>query len=66
MYHRGEKVVDLWGGYADAESEQKWKEDTLTVVFSSTKGWYDTLCCHGNFSGNSIHYSKFDILFADE
>ncbi|XP_071489102.1 beta-lactamase domain-containing protein 2-like [Diadema antillarum] len=37
-YYRGEKVVDIWGGYADVESQQKWKQDTVTMAFSSTKG----------------------------
>ena len=34
----GETVVDLWGGWADAEAERPWNDDTVTVVFSSTKG----------------------------
>jgi CubicO group peptidase (beta-lactamase class C family) len=38
VYHRGEKVVDLWGGLADVETQRPWAEDTLQLVFSSTKG----------------------------
>ncbi|GMS94658.1 hypothetical protein PENTCL1PPCAC_16833, partial [Pristionchus entomophagus] len=38
VYHHGKKVVDVWGGYADRASLRKWKEDTLQVVFSTTKG----------------------------
>lgn len=34
----GEVVVDLWGGYADVETERPWEADTLNVVFSATKG----------------------------
>ena len=37
-YHRGEKVVDLWGGIADEATEKPWAEDTVIVVFSTTKG----------------------------
>jgi CubicO group peptidase (beta-lactamase class C family) len=37
-YHRGGKVVDLWGGIADARTEAPWKEDTLVLVYSTTKG----------------------------
>jgi CubicO group peptidase (beta-lactamase class C family) len=37
-YHRGRKVVDLWGGIADEETERPWEEDTIAVVFSTTKG----------------------------
>jgi len=33
----GEPVVDIWGGYADAEGTQPWEEDTVTNVFSTTK-----------------------------
>ena len=39
VYHRGcEKVVDLWGGIRDKASGAPWEEDTMTVVFSTTKG----------------------------
>ena len=37
-YHRGEKVVDLWGGLADVTTERRWEEDTIVGVFSTTKG----------------------------
>lgn len=37
-YHRGEKVVDLWGGYRDRERTEAWEEDTLVNVYSTTKG----------------------------
>lgn len=37
-YHRGEKVVDLWGGVADETTGRPWEEDTLALVFSTTKG----------------------------
>jgi CubicO group peptidase (beta-lactamase class C family) len=37
-YHRGHKVVDLWGGVADQETGRPWEEDTIIVVFSTTKG----------------------------
>jgi CubicO group peptidase (beta-lactamase class C family) len=37
-YHRGRKVVDLWGGVADAATDRLWEEDTVILVFSTTKG----------------------------
>jgi CubicO group peptidase (beta-lactamase class C family) len=37
-YHRGQKVVDLWGGVADARTERPWEEDSLVLVYSTTKG----------------------------
>lgn len=42
--HRGELVVDLWGGDADVAG-RPWERDTLAVVFSSTKG-LAALCLH--------------------
>jgi len=41
----GETVVDLWGGTADLDTGEPWKEDTVSVVFSSTKG-ATALCAH--------------------
>ncbi len=38
VYHRGKKVVDLWGGHRDRNRTSPWEEDTLTTIFSSTKG----------------------------
>ena len=37
-YHRGQKVVDLWGGVADPTTERPWEEDSVALVFSTTKG----------------------------
>ncbi|MDL4819321.1 serine hydrolase domain-containing protein [Actinomadura opuntiae] len=33
----GEPVVDVWGGFADAERTTAWQRDTLTNVWSVTK-----------------------------
>jgi CubicO group peptidase (beta-lactamase class C family) len=38
VYYRGEQVVDLWGGYRDLEQRLPWQEDTLVLVYSTTKG----------------------------
>ncbi|HEX8648753.1 MAG TPA: serine hydrolase domain-containing protein [Thermoleophilaceae bacterium] len=37
-YVDGEKVVDLWGGVRDARSGARWDEDTLVLVYSTSKG----------------------------
>jgi len=42
VYHRGEKVVDAWGGTRD-DVGTPWEEDTLSVSFSTTKGVASTL-----------------------
>ncbi len=41
----GERVVDLWGGHADAARTSAWERDTLVNVFSTTKGM-TALCAH--------------------
>lgn len=38
VYRHGEKVVDLWGGVRDPETGTPWKQDTMVLVFSATKG----------------------------
>ena len=38
IYHHGEKVVDLWGGYRDRATMEPWDDDTMVVVYSTTKG----------------------------
>ncbi len=38
LYLGEDKLVDVWGGQADAEGGDAWNEDTLAMVFSSTKG----------------------------
>jgi CubicO group peptidase (beta-lactamase class C family) len=38
VYYRGEKVVDLWGGIRNASTGEQWEEDTMVLVYSSTKG----------------------------
>jgi len=42
VYHRGECVVDLWGGVKDAEGTP-WEQDTMAPSFSTTKGVAATL-----------------------
>ena len=41
----GEKVVDLWGGTADQKTGAPWTKDTVSIVFSCTKG-ATALCAH--------------------
>jgi CubicO group peptidase (beta-lactamase class C family) len=38
VYRDGRKVVDLWGGYRDGTTRAEWCEDTVVVMFSTTKG----------------------------
>src|SRR5437762_4907544 len=41
----GETVVDLWGGVADRHSAKPWERDTISLVWSCTKG-ATALCAH--------------------
>ena len=38
LYADGEAKVDIWAGVADASSGRAWDENTLQLVFSTTKG----------------------------
>jgi len=38
VYHRGLRVVDLWGGVRNKSTGAIWDHDTLVVVHSATKG----------------------------
>ncbi len=37
-YHRGEKVVDLWGGVRNRQTGEPWERNTMVIVYSATKG----------------------------
>lgn len=41
----GETMVDLWGGIAHPDKKTPWDKDTLTLVWSATKG-ATALCAH--------------------
>jgi CubicO group peptidase (beta-lactamase class C family) len=45
LYVDGRKVVDIWRGTADAKNDVPWREDTLTLVYSTTKG-VTAICAH--------------------
>jgi CubicO group peptidase (beta-lactamase class C family) len=41
----GRTLVDLWGGLASASSQTPWTRDTISIVFSCTKGAV-AICAH--------------------
>jgi CubicO group peptidase (beta-lactamase class C family) len=45
LYVGGRKVVDIWGGTADTKTGRPWSQDTLTLVYSTTKG-VTAICAH--------------------
>jgi CubicO group peptidase (beta-lactamase class C family) len=38
VYHRGQKVVDVWAGIRNKQTGEPWQHDTMVVVHSATKG----------------------------
>lgn len=50
-YHRGEPVVDLWGGHRDVARTAPWTEDTLVLLFSATKGVAAAAMAHAHAAG---------------
>ncbi|WP_448661440.1 serine hydrolase domain-containing protein [Sphingomonas sp. CJ20] len=38
VYRRGQKLVDLWGGWADAAGTRPWRRDTIVCMMSVGKG----------------------------
>lgn len=38
IYRNGQPVVNIWGGLADPASAAPWREDSLQLCFSATKG----------------------------
>ncbi len=38
LHIEGEQVLSLWGGWQERETQTPWAEDTLTNVYSTTKG----------------------------
>ena len=44
-YVDGRNVVDLWGGWADADRTREWAHDTVVPTYSATKGMTAT-CAH--------------------
>jgi len=38
VYHRGQRVIDIWGGVRDKQTGKPWEQNTMVVVHSATKG----------------------------
>jgi CubicO group peptidase (beta-lactamase class C family) len=51
VVHRGDVVVDLWGGHRDVARREPWTADTLVLVFSTTKGVAATAMAHAHAAG---------------
>jgi len=53
VYVEGRPVVDLWGGLADATTGREWEPDTVTLVYSSTKG-VTSVCANRLIEGGRL------------
>ncbi len=53
-FYEGRKIVDLWGGFRDRARQLPWEEDTMIMVFSSTKG----------MAATAVHVAHAKGLFA--
>lgn len=51
VYHRGEKVVDLWGGVRHRATGEPWEECTMVLVHSTTKGLAAMTLAHAHSRG---------------
>ena len=51
IYYRGEKVVDLWGGIRNEATGDPWEEDTMVLVWSTTKGLSALAMAHAHSQG---------------
>jgi len=61
VYYKGEKVVDLWGGYRNEKTKALWEENTLVPVFSTTKGLASMAVAHAHSNG----LIDYDALVVD-
>jgi CubicO group peptidase (beta-lactamase class C family) len=57
VFHQGKQVVSLWGGHLEAERKTPWQEDSLAVIFSSTKGVAAT-CVHLLVDQGELDFDK--------
>src|SRR2546423_15521699 len=55
LWQKGKSIVDLVGGYRDARHEQSWRDDTLVLIWSATKGLGSACVLH------ALQEHKIDI-----
>ena len=67
VYHKGDKVVDLWGGVRNKTTGELWERDTKALVYSATKGLAAMTLAVANSRGwldNDERVSKYWPEFA--
>jgi len=51
LYHRHQKVLDIWGGWSDLSRKSAWQENTLVPFFSATKAVAASCLAHCHARG---------------
>lgn len=65
VVRHGETMVDLWGGVADPKTGRAWEQDTVSIVFSCTKG-ATALCAHMLAdAGHFAYHDKVTTLWPE-
>lgn len=64
IYHRGEKVIDIWGGDRNAAGDP-WEADTMALSFSTTKG-VTTTALHVLADAGEIDYDDRVVKYWPE
>jgi CubicO group peptidase (beta-lactamase class C family) len=57
IWHNGEPILNLYGGFRDTKREQPWTEDTIVLVWSATKGIGSACLLHA-FQENKIKIDR--------
>lgn len=56
VYHRGQRVVDLWAGHQDREKTRPWEAGTTICIYSTTKA-LAALCAAVLVDRGAMNYS---------
>ncbi len=56
LTRHGKPVIDLWGGLRDADTGAEWERDTISLVYSCTKG-ATALCAHMLVDQGKLDYN---------
>ena len=57
IWHNGQKLLELQGGFRDARRDQKWTADTLVLIWSATKG-LGSACLLHVLQENAIDFDR--------
>ncbi len=64
-FYKGQKIVDLWGGYSKLEKKENWEEDTIAPVYSTVKGISALTLAHAHSRGLFDYEKKMSIYWPE-